>query len=87
MKQLSGLDNASLIGEPGNVFKHVGTLLVYDSNMARDGKVRYKNILGPWRGERIVAARREARRAFNYLANAGAAPVLEVLHGRYCVEH
>jgi hypothetical protein len=30
MKQLSGLDNASLVSEQGNVFSHVGTLLVYD---------------------------------------------------------
>ena len=45
MKQLSGLDNASLVGEQGNVFNHVGTLLVYDTTTAPDGKVRYKDIL------------------------------------------
>lgn len=45
MKQLSGLDNASLIGEKGNVFNHVGALLVYDTTTAPDGKVRYKDIL------------------------------------------
>lgn len=46
MKQLSGLDNASLVGEQGNVFNHVGTLLVYDVTTAPGGKVRYRDILG-----------------------------------------
>ena len=45
MKQLSGLDNASLVGETGNVFNHVSTLLVYDVTTAPGGKVRYRDIL------------------------------------------
>jgi diacylglycerol O-acyltransferase len=45
MEQLSGLDNASLVGEQGNVFNHVCTLQVYDVTTAPDGKVRYKDIL------------------------------------------
>ena len=45
MKQLCGLDNASLVREQANVFNHVGTLLVYDTTTAPDGKVRYKDIL------------------------------------------
>jgi WS/DGAT/MGAT family acyltransferase len=46
MQQLSGLDNASLFTERGNVFNHVGTLLVYDASTAPGGRVRYKEILG-----------------------------------------
>ncbi len=45
MEQLSGLDNASLVSEQGNVFNHVCTLLVYDVTTAPGGKVRYKDIL------------------------------------------
>ncbi len=45
MEQLSGLDNASLVSEQGNVFNHVCTLLVYDVTTAAGGKVRYKDIL------------------------------------------
>jgi WS/DGAT/MGAT family acyltransferase len=45
MEQLSGLDNASLVSEKGNVFSHVCTLLVYDVTTAPDAKVRYKDIL------------------------------------------
>jgi len=45
MEQLSGLDNASLVSEQGNVFSHVCTLLVYDVTTAPGGKVRYKDIL------------------------------------------
>ena len=45
MEQLSGLDNASLVSEKGNVFSHVCTLLVYDVTTAPGGKVRYKDIL------------------------------------------
>jgi len=45
MEQLSGLDNASLVSEQGNVFNHVSTLLVYDVTTARGSKVRYKDIL------------------------------------------
>jgi WS/DGAT/MGAT family acyltransferase len=45
MQQLSGLDNASLFTERGNVYNHVGTLLVYDASTAPGGKVRYKDIL------------------------------------------
>lgn len=45
MEQLSGLDNASLVSERGNVFSHVCTLLVYDVTTAPGGKVRYKDIL------------------------------------------
>ena len=45
MEQLSGLDNASLVSETGNVFSHVCTLLVYDVTSAPAGKVRYKDIL------------------------------------------
>jgi len=46
MQQLSGLDNASLFTERGNVFNHVGTLTVYDPRTAPGGRVRYKEILG-----------------------------------------
>ncbi|MDH3993521.1 MAG: wax ester/triacylglycerol synthase family O-acyltransferase [Gammaproteobacteria bacterium] len=45
MEQLSGLDNASLVSEKGNVFSHVCTLLVYDVTTAPGAKVRYKDIL------------------------------------------
>ncbi|MFC1579044.1 wax ester/triacylglycerol synthase family O-acyltransferase [Pseudomonadota bacterium] len=45
MQQLSGLDNASLFTERGNVYNHVGTLLVYDVSAAPGGSVRYKDIL------------------------------------------
>jgi diacylglycerol O-acyltransferase len=45
MEQLSGLDNASLVSEKGNVFSHVCTLLVYDVTTAPGGKVRYRDIL------------------------------------------
>jgi diacylglycerol O-acyltransferase / wax synthase len=45
MEQLSGADNASLFGEHGNVFNHVGTLIVYDASTAPGGKVRFKDIL------------------------------------------
>jgi diacylglycerol O-acyltransferase len=45
MEQLSGLDNASLVSEKGNVFSHVCTMLVYDVTTAPGGKVRYKDIL------------------------------------------
>ncbi|MCP5148753.1 MAG: wax ester/triacylglycerol synthase family O-acyltransferase [Pseudomonadales bacterium] len=46
MQQLSGLDNASLFTERGNVYNHVGTLIVYDPSTAPGGGVRYKEILG-----------------------------------------
>ena len=45
MKQLTGLDNASLVGEQGNVFNHVAALLVYDTTTSPDVKVRYNDIL------------------------------------------
>jgi diacylglycerol O-acyltransferase len=45
MRQLSGLDNASLVGERGNVFNHVGVLMIYDVGTAPGGGVRYRDIL------------------------------------------
>lgn len=47
----------------------------------------FSSCLGPLREERIVAARRDGRRVFYSLANAGAASIPETLHGLYCVEH
>lgn len=45
MEQLSGADNVSLLGERGNVFNHVGLLMIYDTTTAPGGVVRYKDIL------------------------------------------
>ena len=57
MQQLSGLDNASLFTERGNVYNHVGTLIVYDPSTAPGGGVRYKEILGHF-AERLHLIRR-----------------------------
>jgi len=45
MEQLSGADNVSLLGERGNVYNHVGVLMIYDTTTAPGGSVRYKDIL------------------------------------------
>ena len=45
MDQLSGADNLSLLGERGNVYNHVGVLMIYDTTTAPEGQVRYKDIL------------------------------------------
>lgn len=45
MDQLSGADNISLLGERGNVYNHVGVLMIYDTTTAPGGSVRYKDIL------------------------------------------
>jgi diacylglycerol O-acyltransferase len=45
MQQLSGADNVSLLAERGNIYNHVGGLIIYDTSTAPGGKVRYKDIL------------------------------------------
>ena len=45
MQQLSGTDNVMLIGERGNVYNHVASLIIYDVTTAPEGKVRFKDIL------------------------------------------
>ena len=45
MEQLSGADNVSLLGERGNVYNHVGILMIYDVSTAPGGQVRHKDIL------------------------------------------
>lgn len=45
MDQLSGADNISLLGERGNVYNHVGVMMIYDTTTAPGGSVRYKDIL------------------------------------------
>ncbi|MBF7731214.1 wax ester/triacylglycerol synthase family O-acyltransferase [Pseudomonas sp. N040] len=45
MDQLSGADNVSLFAERGNVYNHVGVMLIYDVTTAPGGAVRFKDIL------------------------------------------
>ena len=45
MEQLSGADNVSLLGEHGNVYNHVGVMMIYDVSTAPGGQVRFKDIL------------------------------------------
>jgi WS/DGAT/MGAT family acyltransferase len=50
MQQLSGTDNVMLIGEKGNVFNHVGCLMIYDVTTSPGGNVRFKDILQHFEG-------------------------------------
>jgi diacylglycerol O-acyltransferase len=45
MKQLSGSDTFFLLGEHGNVYKHIALLTIYDASTAPKGSVRFKDVL------------------------------------------
>ncbi len=45
MDSLSGADNVSILTERGNVYNHVGLVLIYDQRTAPGGKVRFRDVL------------------------------------------